>query len=133
MTGDAGFFDDDGHLKIIDRAKDVGRLVDGTLAEKLLDQRPRPRHLRGHAPQLGGSILWAFKHEAVADQTQVQLVSGGESQGSANLCRDDQSPLLAQDQRGIHEARMPPLAHSCHGHLVTEVPGRTLEPGHTAA
>jgi long-chain acyl-CoA synthetase len=31
MTGDAGFFDDDGHLKIIDRAKDVGRLVDGTL------------------------------------------------------------------------------------------------------
>jgi long-chain acyl-CoA synthetase len=31
MTGDAGFFDDDGHLKIIDRAKDVGKLADGTL------------------------------------------------------------------------------------------------------
>ncbi len=31
MTGDAGFFDDDGHLKIIDRAKDVGKLDDGTL------------------------------------------------------------------------------------------------------
>ncbi|MFO1320921.1 MAG: AMP-binding protein [Burkholderiales bacterium] len=31
LTGDAGFFDDDGHLKIIDRAKDVGRLTDGTL------------------------------------------------------------------------------------------------------
>jgi long-chain acyl-CoA synthetase len=31
-TGDAGFFDDKtGHLKIIDRAKDVGRLNDGTL------------------------------------------------------------------------------------------------------
>ncbi|MFN8759237.1 MAG: AMP-binding protein [Tagaea sp.] len=30
-TGDAGFFDKDGHLKIIDRAKDVGRLQDGTL------------------------------------------------------------------------------------------------------
>ena len=31
-TGDAGFFDDKtGHLKIIDRAKDVGRLKDGTL------------------------------------------------------------------------------------------------------
>jgi len=29
-TGDAGFFDEDGHLKIIDRAKDVGRLNDGT-------------------------------------------------------------------------------------------------------
>lgn len=30
-TGDAGFIDHDGHLKIIDRAKDVGRLADGTL------------------------------------------------------------------------------------------------------
>ena len=31
MTGDAGFFDADGHLKIIDRAKDVGRLNDGSM------------------------------------------------------------------------------------------------------
>ncbi len=30
-TGDAGFFDADGHLKIIDRAKDVGRLVGGAV------------------------------------------------------------------------------------------------------
>ena len=30
-TGDAGFFDADGHLKIIDRAKDVGKLRDGSL------------------------------------------------------------------------------------------------------
>ena len=28
-TGDAGFFDADGHLKIIDRAKDVGKLTGG--------------------------------------------------------------------------------------------------------
>jgi long-chain acyl-CoA synthetase len=31
MTGDAGFFDEDGHLKIIDRAKDVGKMADGTM------------------------------------------------------------------------------------------------------
>jgi long-chain acyl-CoA synthetase len=30
-SGDAGFLDERGHLKIIDRAKDVGRLKDGTL------------------------------------------------------------------------------------------------------
>jgi long-chain acyl-CoA synthetase len=30
-TGDAGFFDEDGHLKIIDRAKDVGRLAGGAM------------------------------------------------------------------------------------------------------
>ena len=31
MTGDAGFFDEEGHLKIIDRAKDVGKLTDGSM------------------------------------------------------------------------------------------------------
>ena len=30
-TGDAGFFDEDGHLKIIDRAKDVGKMANGAL------------------------------------------------------------------------------------------------------
>ena len=30
-TGDAGYFDEQGHLKLIDRAKDVGRLASGSL------------------------------------------------------------------------------------------------------
>jgi long-chain acyl-CoA synthetase len=30
-SGDAGFFDENGHLKIIDRAKDVGKMRDGSL------------------------------------------------------------------------------------------------------
>ncbi|MBI5419382.1 MAG: AMP-binding protein, partial [Deltaproteobacteria bacterium] len=39
-TGDAGFFDGDGHLKIIDRAKDVGRLNDGSMfAPKYLENK----------------------------------------------------------------------------------------------
>ncbi len=39
-TGDAGFFDDTGHLRIIDRAKDVGHLADGTLfAPKFLENK----------------------------------------------------------------------------------------------
>jgi len=39
-TGDAGYFDADGHLKIIDRAKDVGKLADGTLfAPKYLENK----------------------------------------------------------------------------------------------
>ncbi len=39
-TGDAGYFDDGGHLKIIDRAKDVGKLADGTLfAPKYIENK----------------------------------------------------------------------------------------------
>jgi long-chain acyl-CoA synthetase len=39
-TGDAGFFDAAGHLRIIDRAKDVGKLSDGTLfAPKYLENK----------------------------------------------------------------------------------------------
>ena len=39
-TGDAGLIDEGGHLKIIDRAKDVGRLDDGTLfAPKFLENK----------------------------------------------------------------------------------------------
>ncbi len=39
-TGDAGYFDQAGHLKIIDRAKDVGKLEDGTLfAPKYIENK----------------------------------------------------------------------------------------------
>ncbi len=39
-TGDAGFFDDDGHIKIIDRAKDVGKLTDGGMfAPKYIENK----------------------------------------------------------------------------------------------
>jgi long-chain acyl-CoA synthetase len=39
-TGDAGFFDDDNHLKIIDRAKDVGKLASGAMfAPKYIENK----------------------------------------------------------------------------------------------
>jgi long-chain acyl-CoA synthetase len=39
-TGDAGFIDRDGHLKIIDRAKDVGRLANGAMfAPKYIENK----------------------------------------------------------------------------------------------
>jgi len=39
-SGDAGFFGEDGHLHIIDRAKDVGKLRDGTLfAPKFIENK----------------------------------------------------------------------------------------------
>ncbi len=39
-TGDAGFFDQEGHLRIIDRAKDVGKLTDGSMfAPKYIENK----------------------------------------------------------------------------------------------
>ena len=39
-TGDAGFFDVDGHLVIVDRARDVGRLAGGALfAPKFIENK----------------------------------------------------------------------------------------------
>jgi long-chain acyl-CoA synthetase len=39
-TGDAGYFDQDGHLKIIDRAKDVGKMAQGTMfAPKYIENK----------------------------------------------------------------------------------------------
>ncbi len=39
-TGDAGFIDNEGHLRIIDRAKDVGKLKDGSLfAPKYIENK----------------------------------------------------------------------------------------------
>ena len=39
-SGDAGYFDDKGRLRIIDRAKDVGKLVDGTMfAPKFIENK----------------------------------------------------------------------------------------------
>ncbi|ONN64368.1 long-chain fatty acid--CoA ligase [Herbaspirillum sp. VT-16-41] len=39
-TGDAGFFDSDGHLKIIDRAKDVGKMACGSMfAPKYIENK----------------------------------------------------------------------------------------------
>ena len=39
-TGDAGFFDGDGHLKIIDRAKDVGKMASGQMfAPKYIENK----------------------------------------------------------------------------------------------
>jgi long-chain acyl-CoA synthetase len=40
LTGDAGFFDSDGHLKIIDRAKDVGKMEGGSMfAPKYIENK----------------------------------------------------------------------------------------------
>ena len=79
-TGDAGYLDTDGQLKIIDRAKDVGKLADGSLfAPKYIEnklkffphikgsrglrRRPRGRlRLHQHRPGSRGQLGRASRH-----------------------------------------------------------------------
>ena len=79
-TGDAGIVDRDGHLRIIDRAKDVGKLNDGSMfAPKFIenklkffplhhrgsDVRPRAglrRGIREHRPRRGEQLGRAQQH-----------------------------------------------------------------------
>jgi long-chain acyl-CoA synthetase len=72
-TGDAGFFDPKtGHLKIIDRAKDVGRLKDGTLfAPKYIENKLK------FYPNIKEAVALGDKHDYVTVMLNIDLVSVG--------------------------------------------------------
>ncbi|MDX1401476.1 MAG: AMP-binding protein, partial [Kiloniellales bacterium] len=71
-TGDAGFFDPDGHLKIIDRAKDVGKLNDGGLfAPKYLENKLK------FFPTIKEAVCFGNGRDFVAAFINIDLVAMG--------------------------------------------------------
>jgi long-chain acyl-CoA synthetase len=72
-TGDAGFFDPKtGHLKIIDRAKDVGRLNDGTLfAPKYIENKLK------FFPNIKEAVTFGDKRDFVAALLNIDLTAVG--------------------------------------------------------
>lgn len=71
-TGDAGFFDQRGHLKIIDRAKDVGRLNNGALfAPKYLENRIK------FYPEIREAVAFGQGHDYVTMFLNIDLTSVG--------------------------------------------------------
>jgi long-chain acyl-CoA synthetase len=72
-TGDAGFFDDKtGHLKIIDRAKDVGRLTDGTLfAPKYIENRLK------FYPNIREAVALGHERDCVCVMLNIDLTAVG--------------------------------------------------------
>ena len=72
-TGDAGFFDPKtGHLKIIDRAKDVGRLKDGTLfAPKYIENKLK------FYPNIKEAVAFGDKRDFVTVMLNIDLVAVG--------------------------------------------------------
>jgi long-chain acyl-CoA synthetase len=112
LTGDAGFFDKDGHLKIIDRAKDVGRLVDGTLfAPKYIENKlkffsyVKEAVAFGHGRDYVSCILcidldavgnWA-ERKGIAYASYQELAAKAEVQALALECVAQVNRDLAED------------------------------------
>ena len=78
-TGDAGFFDQKtGHLKIIDRAKDVGRLNDGTLfAPKYIENKLK------FFPNIREAVAYGDQRDFVAAMINIDLDRGRQAGPSA--------------------------------------------------
>ncbi|HWA51234.1 MAG TPA: AMP-binding protein [Dongiaceae bacterium] len=71
-TGDAGFLDQHGHLRIIDRAKDVGRLNNGALfAPKYLENRIK------FYPEVREAVAFGQGHDYVTMFINIDLTSVG--------------------------------------------------------
>jgi len=72
-TGDAGFFDPKtGHLKIIDRAKDVGRLTGGTLfAPKYIENKLK------FYPNIREAVAYGDKRDFVTVMLNIDLTAVG--------------------------------------------------------
>jgi len=71
-TGDAGFIDGNGHLRIIDRAKDVGRLTTGALfAPKYVENRLR------FYPEIKEAVVFGHAREFATAFVNIDLASVG--------------------------------------------------------
>ncbi|HEX5612691.1 MAG TPA: AMP-binding protein [Burkholderiales bacterium] len=71
-TGDAGFIDPQGHLAIIDRAKDVGKLADGTpFAPQFVENKLK------FSPYIGEAISFGADRDKVTAMIAIALAPVG--------------------------------------------------------
>jgi long-chain acyl-CoA synthetase len=92
-TGDAGFFDQRGHLKIIDRAKDVGRLNNGALfAPKYLENRIK------FYPEVREAVAFGQGRDYVTMLINIDLTSVGNWAERNNVSYASYQELAAHPQ-----------------------------------
>jgi long-chain acyl-CoA synthetase len=92
-TGDAGFFDQHGHLKIIDRAKDVGRLTNGAMfAPKYLENRIK------FYPEIREAVAFGQGHDHVTMMLNIDPISVGNWAERNNVSYASYQELAANPQ-----------------------------------
>ncbi len=92
-TGDAGYIDEDGHLKIIDRAKDVGKLDDGSLfAPKYLENKLK------FFPQIKEAVAFGDGRDAVVALINIDLDAVSSWAERNNVVFSSYQELAARDE-----------------------------------
>jgi len=117
-TGDAGYIDPDGHVKIIDRAKDVGKLADGTLfAPKYLENKLK------FFPYIKEAVAFGADRDRVCAFINIDMEAVANWAEKRNLAYSGYTDLAQQDpvyqlvaecveQANADLAREPELANS---------------------
>jgi long-chain acyl-CoA synthetase len=92
-TGDAGYIDERGHLRIIDRAKDVGKLNDGTLfAPKFLENKLK------FFPHINEAVAFGNGRDFVAVFVNVDMVAVGDWAERRNIAYASYQELAARPE-----------------------------------
>jgi len=92
-TGDAGFFDAEGHLKIIDRAKDVGKLNDGSMfAPKYLENKLK------FFPFIKEAVTFGDQRDYVSAFINIDLEAVGNWAERRNLAYSGYTDLAGQEE-----------------------------------
>ena len=128
-TGDAGFFEPDGQLKIVDRAKDVGRLPNGQMfAPEIYREQAEvlPRHPRGGGDRRRARVRHRDDQHRTrlgrrlgrAQRRLLRLLSG--SRRPPARVRDDRGACRrgqprAEPRAGDGGGADPPLPHPAQG------------------
>ncbi len=90
-TGDAGYLDSDQHLRIIDRAKDVGKLADGTLfAPKYLENKLK------FFPYIKEAVAYGDKRDRVCAFINIDMEAVGNWAERRNLAYSGYTDLAAK-------------------------------------
>ena len=91
-TGDAGFMDDEGHLHIIDRSKDVGKMTDGTMfAPKFIENKLK------FFPHIMEAVTFGHDKDFVAAFINIDLESVGNWAERRNLAYMGYTDLAGQE------------------------------------
>jgi long-chain acyl-CoA synthetase len=89
-TGDAGYLDERGHLKIIDRAKDVGKLNDGTLfAPKFIENKLK------FFPHINEAVAFGHGRDFVAVFVNIDMPAVGDWAERRNIAYASYQELAA--------------------------------------